>query len=332
MITTWRPPNVRPGITTVSFHELADHPMWGQESSQSLGEDVLGTRAQVLACLCVQDAWRRRCARRWFQHKEGSTVLENDFEGYEGYSVVEVEVVLSLLGHAGLAVDTAQTGGEGASSTITAIAVPPQRTALQATLESSPPGPMVVPPNPTVMPPAPAVMPPAPVAMPPSALAPAWPTESAEKEMVVKRQVEDVFAVVTDFEAYSKWVTGLKKVEVLERDPTSGLGRVVRFTAGTMGLSITYTLSYTMASPGLVSWISIEGGVKSIVGQYVLSAAEGASGSTRVQYRLDVELGFKIPGPVKRTVTNLVIGAALPDLKRYLEAGHGPKHGKTDPV
>ena len=49
----------------------------------------------------------------------------------------------------------------------------------------------------------------------------------------------------------------------------------------------------------------------------------GTGSSTRVQYRLDVEMGFKVPGPVKRTVTGLVIGAALPDLKRYLESGKG---------
>lgn len=39
------------------------------------------------------------------------------------------------------------------------------------------------------------------------------------------------------------------------------------------------------------------------------------------QYKLDVDAGFGVPGPVRKAVTNLVIGAALPDLKRYLESG-----------
>mmetsp|Transcript_1446 Transcript_1446/g.3821 ORF Transcript_1446/g.3821 Transcript_1446/m.3821 type:complete len:141 (-) Transcript_1446:173-595(-) len=135
--------------------------------------------------------------------------------------------------------------------------------------------------------------------------------------MLVQRPVSDVFDVVTDFDNYPRWVTGLKKVKVLERFEPSGRGKVVEFSAGTLGLSISYTLSYTIDEPESVSWVSIAGGVKSIVGQYRLTPS--ADGGTRVRYQLDVDAGFGVPGPVRKAVTNLVIGAALPDLKRYLE-------------
>ena len=146
----------------------------------------------------------------------------------------------------------------------------------------------------------------------------------AEKEMVVARRLADVFAVISEFEAYPTWVAGLQQVEVLERDGESGLGTLVRFTAGAMGLSISYTLAYTTttgtAGGGRVlSWRSVAGGVKSIVGSYELTPA--SEESTRVQYRLDVDTGFKMPAMLRRTATSLVIGAALPDLKRHLEAG-----------
>jgi len=152
---------------------------------------------------------------------------------------------------------------------------------------------------------------------PPVAAAKGSLADSAQQEMLVKVPVADVFGVVTDFAKYPKWVTGLKKVDILEVDE-KGRGQVAEFSAGAFGLSISYTLSYTFDEPEEVSWISIAGGVKSIIGQYRLTAAEGG---TRVQYRLDVDAGFGIPGPIRKGVTKLVIGAALPDLKRYLESG-----------
>ena len=44
---------------------------------------------------------------------------------------------------------------------------------------------------------------------------------SAQKEMVVARRIEDVFAVVADLESYVHWTKGLEKVEVVERDEGS---------------------------------------------------------------------------------------------------------------
>ena len=142
--------------------------------------------------------------------------------------------------------------------------------------------------------------------------------------MTVECSAEDVYDVVTDFENYPKWVTGLKKIKVLETFEDSGRGKVVEFFVGAMGLSVSYTLSYTVDEPKQVDWISIAGGIKSIVGQYKITPA--ADGKTLVQYTLDVDAGFGIPGPVRKAVTNLIIGAALPDLKRYLEKEY--KKGK----
>ena len=68
-----------------------------------------------------------------------------------------------------------------------------------------------------------------------------------------------------------------------------------------------------------VSWVSIAGGVKSIIGQYQLTPLD--DGSTRVLYRLNVDTGFTMPALLRRTATKLVIGAALPDLKKHLEKG-----------
>lgn len=253
----------------------------GRRASEA---SIIGTRAQVLAALYVQERWRRarRRRRRRFTPKPSA---EEAAANSTADVVVEVEVVISLDDFASAASPEA-----AAAASSPASAAEPQslQTPFFSPDKSSSHG-------------------------------------AVEKEMVVARTVSDVADVICDFGAYPQWVTGLQKVEILERDLATGRGDVVRFTAGAMGLSISYTLAYTLAaetdgSAALrLSWVSVAGGVKSIVGSYHLSPTERGDG-TVVRYALDVDTGFRMPAMLKRTATGLVIGAALPDLKKHLEA------------
>lgn len=121
---------------------------------------------------------------------------------------------------------------------------------------------------------------------------------------------------MADFDNYPLWVSGLK--DVVDETPAGSDTRQIRFSAGTMGLSVSWTLEYTLDSPTRLSWVSVAGAIKSIVGEYRLTPVDAAS--TRVNYRLEVETGFSLPGPVRRKVNGLVVGAALPALKRYAES------------
>lgn len=298
------------------FHSLAASPLWSEAREEEAiaahhlvqcgrpASELVGTRAQVLACLCVQDAWRQR------QRQRGRSLTAESVEEWDGYEVVEVEVVLS---------SDASTEQPPASESSAPpdVATATEQPPASASEPSTTAPPAVAPSHPTSQSVQPAAMSPSKAAVP---------TDSARKEVIVKRELADVFDVVSDFEAYPQWVSGLQKVQVLERDASSGLGRVVQFTAGAMGLSMSYTLRYEWSAPESLSWVSIAGGVKSIVGQYQLSPASG--GGTRVQYRLEVDTGFKMPAMVRRTATNLVIGAALPELKRQLERGRTGAQGR----
>lgn len=245
--------------------------------------EVIGTRAQVLAALYLQERWRRRR-----KEAHGAAVSTEGIAASDEDEIIEVSIVLSLED-------------------------------LEAAPVASPPR---------------AVQPPP----PPTTAHPDSEHGAVEKEMTVARPLDDVFAVISGFEEYPRWVTGLHRVEVLERDAASGLGTAVRFTVGAMGLSLTYTLAFTASRSNggdagndrcerRLNWTSIAGGVKSIVGQYHLIDAteEVAAPRTRVRYKLDVDTGFKMPALLRRTATSLVVGAALPDLKKYLEADHGRK-------
>ena len=157
------------------------------------------------------------------------------------------------------------------------------------------------------------------------------PSEQAavEKEMIVGRPIADVFAVVSDFDAYPTWVNGLQSVETLERDQDSGIGRVVRFTAGAMGLSISYTLQYTVSSVaddedggggedeqgscshGSQSPAASNPSQVTITCRPPKQRVVAMASKTRVRYKLD-GYGFKMPAMLRRTATSLVVGAALP--------------------
>lgn len=140
--------------------------------------------------------------------------------------------------------------------------------------------------------------------------------DCVEKEMVVARPLAEVLDAVTDFPKYSLWVSGQK--EVVDETPVGQTSpQVWKFKAGVpFGPSISYTLSYTIKG-NQMNWVSVAGGVKKIVGEYRLTAIDDTH--TQVNYKLEVDAGFGVPPALRKVVTGLVVGAALPELKRYLE-------------
>lgn len=153
---------------------------------------------------------------------------------------------------------------------------------------------------------------------PPSDLeaAPAAAADYVERELVIGAPISVVFDAMVDFESLPEWASGIN--EVVDETPPGSSTRLVKFNSGVMGINVTYTLAYTLVRPTRVSWISVAGAVKRIVGEYRLTPVDAAS--TRVNYRLEVDAGFSIPGPVRRAVNGLVVGAALPALKRHVES------------
>jgi ribosome-associated toxin RatA of RatAB toxin-antitoxin module len=283
----------------------------GRRASEA---SIIGTRTQVLAALYVQERWRHRQQR----------LLAASCKDEEPDMAVTVEIEVDISLDTSSDDDISLDGDSGQHR---------QHSPVRAAPAAAPPPP-----------PAQPAQPPPVAPQPPPAVASSASTDqgTVEKEMIVaNRSVDDVFAVVAGFDDYPKWVTGLQKVETLERDKTTGRGSVVQFTAGAMGLSISYTLQYTVHTGNdddlVLAWQSIAGGVKSIEGSYHLSPVDGngsrgaelgettSRGGTRVRYKLNVDTGFKMPWMLKRTATSLVVGAALPDLKRYLEQGGGAK-------
>lgn len=142
--------------------------------------------------------------------------------------------------------------------------------------------------------------------------------EHAEGSAEVFATPAEVMDVVADFDAYPDWVGNLEEVDVLARD-RRGRGTRVAFRLRTPVGDQAYTLAYRYQSRDAgISWTYVEGTLEDLAGAYILEAT--GDGTTRVTYRLEVELGVPLPGLVKRQAARQIVRSALNDLKRRVES------------
>jgi uncharacterized membrane protein len=145
--------------------------------------------------------------------------------------------------------------------------------------------------------------------------------EHAEGSIVIEAPLEDVMEVIEDYEAYPAWAE-VRRVEVRQRIE-GGRATEVAFEVEVPVLGkASYTLAYTYA-PGDtgLSWITKEarGAIRDIRGEYLLN--ELPDDTTKVTYRLAVELGVLVPGFLRTEGAKRVIENALERLKRRVEMG-----------
>jgi ribosome-associated toxin RatA of RatAB toxin-antitoxin module len=142
--------------------------------------------------------------------------------------------------------------------------------------------------------------------------------EHAEGSAEVVATPAEVMAVVADFDAYPDWVGNLDEVDVLAH-ARRGRGTRVAFRLRTPVGDQAYTLAYRYQPKDAgVTWTYVEGTLEDLAGAYSLEPTD--DGTTRVTYRLQVELGMPLPGLVKRQAAKQIVRAALNDLKRRVES------------
>jgi uncharacterized membrane protein len=143
-------------------------------------------------------------------------------------------------------------------------------------------------------------------------------TETASERIRVDAPADRCWDVAVDFESYPEWVRDVREAKILERDD-EGRGKRVEYRAAALGKSVRYVLDYDYAeAPTAFSWKFVEGDMlRRLDGTYRFES-EGAS--TRVHYDLSVELAVPLPGLLKRRAAGLIMGSALKELKKQVEA------------
>ena len=114
-----------------------------------------------------------------------------------------------------------------------------------------------------------------------------------------------------DFASYPEWSSNVESVRLLGDD-------VVEFQIDAKVKKVRYVLRYHFEEPARVWWEYVEGDIKSVEGEYRFEEVE--PGLTRMSYRLTMDPGAFLPGPIKKVLVNVVMKGSVEDLKRHVEA------------
>ena len=140
----------------------------------------------------------------------------------------------------------------------------------------------------------------------------------ASERIRIDAPADRCFDVAVDFESYPEWVRDVKEATILERDD-EGRGAQVEFRAAALGKSIRYVLEYDYSERRTRSRGS-SSKATCCAGSTAPTASSPRADSTRVHYDLAVELAMPLPGLVKRRAAGLIMGSALKELKKQVEA------------
>jgi ribosome-associated toxin RatA of RatAB toxin-antitoxin module len=124
------------------------------------------------------------------------------------------------------------------------------------------------------------------------------------------------FDALTDFEALPSWQGAVRSVSVLERDD-EGRGVVVEYEVDARVKRVRYRLRQVYDEPHRLGCEYLGGDFRDFSGEWRF-IDQGAF--TRVELDLRIDPGRFVPGPVRTAISQVVMGRALADLKRHLEA------------
>ena len=129
--------------------------------------------------------------------------------------------------------------------------------------------------------------------------------------------LEDCFAVLTDFEAYPRWSGPVTECRIVDRH-ADGLPRRVAFTLDMTLKTVHYTLEYTWEPPRGGRWKLVEGDVKDVEGSYRFEPL--GRGRTRATCSQAVDIGFWVPGPLRRPFEQKALRDSVEEFKRAVES------------
>jgi carbon monoxide dehydrogenase subunit G len=137
-------------------------------------------------------------------------------------------------------------------------------------------------------------------------------------DIVIAADRARVMGVIADFESYPQWATGVKQCTVV-LDGSEGRAEQVRFVLDASPIKDEYVLAYVWDGDESVTWTLAEGHmVKAMDGAYLL--VDLGDGTTRVTYRLAVDVAIPLIGMLKRKAEKVIIDTALKGLKKRVES------------
>jgi uncharacterized membrane protein len=130
---------------------------------------------------------------------------------------------------------------------------------------------------------------------------------------VIAAPVDKIVAALTDFESFPEWQGAVLETEVLERDD-EGRGSLVRMKVDAKVRKVEYVVRYTYDLPNGLSWEQVSGDLKENTGRYTFAPRD--DGSTDVTVDIVAEVGFFVPGPMKKLIREQSLKNSMRELKK----------------
>jgi hypothetical protein len=139
----------------------------------------------------------------------------------------------------------------------------------------------------------------------------------AEHTVEIDAPIDTCFAAIIDYETFPSWQGAVVDAEVLDWDK-EGRGKRVRLFIDAKVRKVDYTLDYSYDQPQRIEWDFVEGnGINAADGHYLFEDLGGDR--TRATYKLGLEVGIPLPGPVARRAHKSTLKGSVDDLKREAE-------------
>ncbi len=131
----------------------------------------------------------------------------------------------------------------------------------------------------------------------------------------IDANIESCIDVLLDFEHYPAWSSPILDAEILTRDK-SGRGEHVKFSLDMRIRTIRYTLAYAFQLPRAITWTLVDGDLSSVNGSYQLDQIPGG---VRATCRQEIDIGFWVPGPIRRIAERQALRDSVLEFKAEAE-------------
>jgi hypothetical protein len=139
----------------------------------------------------------------------------------------------------------------------------------------------------------------------------------AEHTVEIDAPIETCYAAIIDYETFPSWQGAVVDTEVLDWD-AKGRGKRVRLFVDAKVRKVDYTLDYSYDEPERIEWDFVEGnGINAADGHYLFE--DLGNDRTRATYKLGLEVGIPLPGPVARRAHKSTLKGSVEDLKKEAE-------------
>ncbi len=133
--------------------------------------------------------------------------------------------------------------------------------------------------------------------------------------VIVEASQQDCFDVMTDFPSYPEW-NGALTAATVEKE-VRGLAKLVSFDLDARVKTLRYVLEYKYKRPRELTWQSVSGDVKHISGRYAFKKLD--AGRTEATCRQTIDLGFWLPGPLRRLAEATALEVSVNEFKAEAE-------------